>query len=198
MGIAFGLYATPQPRGKESREAKHARALACGTKTLNDICYVLSDRCTLTSADIKGVLDGLAGYIRESLEYGYHVELEGLGIFSPSLRSRPQTLPSGKQTVKAEVAGINFRCACELKAAVRRIKINPVKTTSTPFDLEERKKRMTDYLQKHPYLNITDYRSLNSCTYYRAKQDLNRFLADGILRQAGRNSHKNYLLIQQG
>lgn len=197
MGIKFGLYATPQPRGKENKETKHARALSCGTKALNDICYVLSDRCTLTSADIKAVLDGLVGYIHESLEYGYKVELEGLGIFSPALKSSLQTLPSGKQTVKAEVAGINFRCSCKLKSAVGRIKTNPVKTSGTPFDFETRKERMIEYLQKHPYLNVTDYRTLNSCTYYRAKLDLKQFLADGLLSQTGHNSHKNYLLVQK-
>lgn len=197
MGIKFGLYATPQPRGEENSEAQHARALTCGTKTLDDICYVLSDRSTLTSADIKGVLDGLAGYIRESLEYGYHVELEGLGFFSLALKSTPHTLPSGKKTVKAEVAGINFRCSCQLKSAVRRIKTKPVQRSGTPFDLEERKKRMMEYLGKYPYLNVTDYRSLNGCTYYRAKQDLNKFVADGLLRQTGQNSHRNYLLIPE-
>lgn len=197
MEIAFVLQATPQPRGKENKEAKHARALPCGTKTLNDICYVLSDRCTLTSTDIKAVLDGLVGYIRESLEYGYHVELEGLGIFSLSLKSSRQMLPSGKQTVKAEVAGINFRCSGRLKSAVRRIKTKNVKTSGTPFDLEERKQRMTEYLQKHPYLNVTDYKTLNSCTHYRAQLDLKKFTADGLLSQTGQNSHKNYLLVQK-
>lgn len=194
MEINFGMYDTPHPSGREGKKTKHARALTLGTKTLEDICYILSDRSSITSSDIKGVLDGLVSYLTETLQEGYNIELEGLGHFSLSLKSQQKITKKGKETILVEVDGVNFRCSPKLKSALKRVKPQKVKAAEVNFNMETRRKRMLDYLQEYSTVNATEYARLNACSHYRASLDLKQFLTEGVIGQIGRHTHKNYML----
>lgn len=81
----FSVYNTPATKEKKSHP--YPRVISRGTRKMDRICYELSDSCSITSSDIKGVLEALSQYIGRELAEGYTVELEGLGHFSPSLKS---------------------------------------------------------------------------------------------------------------
>jgi len=87
---------------------------------MNDICEYISECSSVTSADIKGVLEALTSYIGRELSYGYSVELEGLGHFSPSVKSKEVTDQKGNTKSSASIHGVNFRCSPRLKEMVKR------------------------------------------------------------------------------
>ncbi|MCD8270136.1 MAG: hypothetical protein LUD46_17930 [Parabacteroides sp.] len=63
------------------------------------MCRDLSDAGTVTSSDIKGVLEALTVYMGRELGYGYSIELEGIGHFSPALRTRKVSEGDGKTNI---------------------------------------------------------------------------------------------------
>ena len=85
-GIQVSIYNTPG--NEQRRPTSCARVITRDTKRMNDICEYISECSSVTSADIKGVLEALTSYIGRELSYGYSVELEGLGHFSPSVKSK--------------------------------------------------------------------------------------------------------------
>lgn len=194
MSIKFSVYKTPRPNGSKE-EMEHARLISRGTKGLEEICRDLSDACTVTSADIKGVLEALTVYMGRELGYGYSIELDGIGHFSPALRTRKISVEDGKTRYRVSVDGVNFRCANRLKEMVQEDRPKKIKRENiTTGTIETRKKNMLKYLGKQESINETDYADLNSCTRYRAAKDLKQFLEEGIIRKIGYKTHRMYVL----
>ena len=114
--IKFGVYKAQNTSGKEQQSC--ARVISKGTMRMEDICEYLSDSCSLTSADVKGAIEALTTYIGRNLSNGYCVELEGLGHFSPALKTLQKTDEKGRTVFFARADGVNFRCSKRLKTLV--------------------------------------------------------------------------------
>lgn len=197
MSIKFGVYDTPKSN-KDGEQLQHARLITRGTKRLDEICSFISDSSSLCSADIKGALEALTLYIGRQLSYGYSVELEGLGHFYPALKSTQTQNENGKPVVQVAVDGVNFRCSKRLKEMVKKDRPQRVKRENIPSaGIRERKTKMLDYLSKKEYINASDYAILNSCTRYRAGEDLKQFREEGIISQMGHKTHRIYKLAPQ-
>ena len=191
--IKFGVYKAPNTSGKEQQSC--ARLISKGTMRMEDVCEYLSDSSTLTSADVKGAIEALITYIGRNLSNGYCVELEGLGHFSPALKTLQKTDEKGRTVFFARADGVNFRCSKRLKALVnkeRPIKVKRENVTSN--EQEDRKKKMLRYLQNNPYINLTDYAGINHCSRYRATEDMKLFVKDGIVIKMGYRTHRVYSL----
>lgn len=191
--IKFGVYKAPNTSGKEQQSC--ARLISKGTMRMEDICEYLSDSCSLTSADVKGAIEALTTYIGRNLSNGYCVELEGLGHFSPALKTLQKTDEKGKTVFFARVDGVNFRCAKRLRELVnkdRPLKIKRENVTSN--ELTDRKNKMLKFLQNNPYINLTDYAGINHCSRYRATEDMKLFVKDGIVIKMGYRTHRVYSL----
>ena len=191
--IKFGVYKAPNTSGKEQQSC--ARLISKGTMRMEDICEYLSDSCSLTSADVKGAIEALTTYIGRNLSNAYCVELEGLGHFSPALKTLQKTDEKGKTVFFARADGVNFRCAKRLRELVnkdRPLKIKRENVTSN--ELTDRKNKMLKFLQNNPYINLTDYAGINHCSRYRATEDMKLFVKDGIVIKMGYRTHRVYSL----
>ena len=191
--IKFGVYKAPNTSGKEQQSC--ARLISKGTMRMEDICEYLSDSCSLTSADVKGAIEALTTYIGRNLSNGYCVELEGLGHFSPALKTLQKTDEKGKTVFFARADGVSFRCAKRLRELVnkdRPLKIKRENVTSN--ELTDRKNKMLKFLQNNPYINLTDYAGINHCSRYRATEDMKLFVKDGIVIKMGYRTHRVYSL----
>lgn len=191
--IKFGIYNIPDKNGTEQQPC--ARLISKGTMRMEEICEHLSEASSLTSADIKGVIEALTTYIGRNLSNGYCVELEGFGHFSPALKTIQKTNEKGQTTFFAKADGVNFRCSKRLKALVNKERPLKVKReNSVSGTLEDRKKKMLRYLQHHPQINLTDYASLNGCSHYRATEDMKQFAEEGVVVKMGYKTHRVYTL----
>ena len=191
--IKFGVYKAPNTSGKEQQSC--ARLISKGTMRMEDVCEYLSDSSTLTSADVKGAIEALTTYIGRNLSNGYCVELEGLGHFSPALKTLQKTDEKGRTVFFARADGVNFRCAKRLRELVdkdRPLKIKRENVTSN--ELTDRKNKMLKFLQNNPYINLTDYAGINHCSRYRATEDMKLFVKDGIVSKMGYRTHRVYSL----
>lgn len=189
MSIKFSLHPTPQPKDRTGKPQMHARAIARNTKKLDDICELVCERASISSADVKAVLDSFVWVIGHSLKYGDHVELEGLGHFSPSLHTRQ--LSEGKAVVTLD--SINFRCSEKLKKELKTVSLEKIKTPAC-YQPEERKKRMVDYLNRNESITVLTYAKLNNCSRYQATADITKYVEEGWLSRIGKSTHVVYLL----
>lgn len=194
MSIKFGIYDTPKPKGK-GKQQQHARFITRGTKRIGEICRDLSDAGTVTSSDIKGVLEALTVYMGRELGYGYSIELEGIGHFSPALRTRKVSEGDGKTKYNVSVDGVNFKCSKRLKELVKEDRPKKIKRDNIATDnIETRKNKMLAFLAQEESINEMDYATLNSCTRYRAAKDLKQFMEEGIIHKMGYKTHRIYVL----
>ena len=90
MGAKYALYENPNPKGDGKKQPLHARIVPRGTIHTQEIAEEIADSCGYSTATTKGMLDALAKVISKNLRYGYTVELDDLGSFSISLKSRPR------------------------------------------------------------------------------------------------------------
>lgn len=195
--IKFKVYRTPG-NGKGGAHA-YAHLVTRGTKRNEEIYRFISECCSVTSSDIKAVLDALSWYVGTELASGYSVELEGLGHFSPALRSRQAVDGKGRACTAVAVHGVNFRCSLGLKKMVKEAGAERVRTggAGSAAAPEERKAEMLRYLQQNPYINLTEYAALNGCTRHCATADMKRWLAEGAVVYAGSGTHRVYVLPGQ-
>ena len=141
---------------------------------------------------------GGASYIGRELSYGYSVELEGLGHFSPSVKSKEVTDQKGNTKSSASIHGVNFRCSPRLKEMVKKNAPILVKRENLPkTGIEGRKAKMLSYLERNSYINLTDYAGLNNCTRYRASEDIKQFIKDNVIASVGYRTHRIYVLPEK-
>ena len=195
MSIKFSVHPTPKPKERTGKTIYHARLVTQGTKRMDDICKHINETSSLSSADIKGTLEALCKYIGFQLQYGYSVELEGLGHFSVSLQSKQTVNTKGKAATRVTIDGVNFRCSPKLKQRIKETTLKKVKETVDPFpDIEDRQKRMIDFMEQNGSINLHQYAELNACTLYRANKDIKGFLEKGLITPSGMGTHRIYLL----
>lgn len=196
--VKFAIYETPanEIQGKQPC----ARLVSNGTKRMDNICTYINECCSVTSSDIKGVLDALSKYIGLQLSNGYSVELEGLGHFSPSLKTtKKEVKEDGKTLFNVCVDGVNFRCGPELKEMVTDCRPQKVKRENNEkTSRKDRKTQMLLFLKNHQVINISDYAALNRCTYYTANNDIKQFEEEGCLESDGYRTHRIYQLTAAG
>lgn len=190
MAIKFTVNPTPVPNGREGKATFHARQISDGTYKLNYICEMISARSAVSSADVKSVLDSFSWIMGVAFTNGYHLELEELGYFSPSLRTRGTG--EGKYTV--EVDGVNFRCSTELLGKIKKAKLKKVKGADTSENFEERKKRMLEYMSRNSLMSPRTYAECTGCTRYRAEADIKQLVTDGVLEKVGYRKQTIYVL----
>lgn len=194
MTIKYRLHDTPRS-GEEGAEQQpvHARAIARGTLRLEELCEMIKERSALTSADVKGVLDSFFWIIAQSLKYGDNVELEGLGLFSPSLRT--ERTEEGRRTVRVD--NVNFRCSKKLKQELKNVSLKRVERTATP-GAAERRRRLLEYLAHNGSISMRSYAALAGCSRYRATADLKGYVGEGLLCRQGGGTHAVYVMNLSG
>lgn len=99
MSLKFGWYKTPVPGDREDKKIPHARIISQGTLDTKYMCKMISMSSTISSADVKGVLEALNFWMGFHLAEGNSIELDGLGYFTPTLKSRTVTDENGKAKV---------------------------------------------------------------------------------------------------
>ncbi|MCD7850113.1 hypothetical protein [uncultured Parabacteroides sp.] len=189
MAIKFTINETPKPNGRKGQKLLHARQQSYGTYKMDYICSLIGERSAVSSAEVKSVLDSLAWVMDVAFSAGYHLELEDLGYFSPSLRTR--SLNNKQNTV--ELDGVNFRCSGDLLKKLKKIELTRVDKKKVLPDAEERKSKMLAFLSREGSISPRIYAGIIGCSRYRAEADLKQWVEEGILVKVGYRNKTLYL-----
>lgn len=195
MSIKFGWYKTPVPGDREDKQVPHARIISQGTLDTKYMCKMISMSSTISSADVKGVLEALNFWMGFYLSEGNSIELDGLGYFTPTLKSQIQTDENGKNKVIVEADSVSFRCATSLKEQVREAGLELVKKTgSNKPTQEQRLQNILTQVKEQMSINSTTCMQINRCSRFMALNDLKLLLGSNKLIQIGRGKQIMYIL----
>lgn len=184
----------PAPAENEKVPFLHARVVSKGTIGIKELMEG-AKRSTFSPADMKGALQLLSDLMAEQLSLGYNVELEGIGFFSVALQSRPVMDKTEIRSESVHFKDVNFRCSKDLKAKLKSMSLTRSKEQdSGTYPPEVREQRLNLYFeQHHPYISSRTYMELCRCSKTSALTDLQRFIKEGKLIQAGSKNTTIYL-----
>lgn len=134
---------------------------------------------------MKGILQLFQDMMVDFLMFGYNVELEGIGTFSVSLKSRPVMEENEIRAESIHFKDVKFRSSKELRD---RLKTMPVfrdeYTVSDPAypSAKECEQEVFRYLETNPFIHQKKYMSLCGCSRSKASLDLRRLVEEGKLR----------------
>lgn len=187
MSANYKLVRNPNPNPEESGKSLplHPRLVSCGTIHTDEFISRAKSRSSFSPADMKGILQLFQDMMVDFLMFGYNVELEGIGTFSVSLKSRPVMEKNEIRAESIHFKDVKFRSSKELRD---RLKTMPVfrdeYTVSDPAypSAKECEQEVFRYLETNPFIHQKKYMSLCGCSRSKASLDLRRLVEEGKLR----------------
>ena len=120
MSILFKTVAKGQPGVVGGGENKYyATIVRKESVTLETFADELADRSTLTRTDIYAVLESFVEKFPKYLIDGRSIHLGSLGIFSPSITSQGEIVPTDVDQYSIQKLNINFRPSVKMKRLLR-------------------------------------------------------------------------------
>lgn len=194
MSLKFGWYKTPVPGDREDKEILHARIISQGTLDTKYMCKMISMSSTISSADVKGVLEALNFWMGFHLSEGNSIELDGLGFFTPTLKSRTATDENGKNKVIAEADTVSFRCASSLKEHIREAGLELAKKPKTEkYTQKQRLDNIMKEVNKNRCINCSTCMQINHYSRFLALNDLKLLIGSKQLMQIGQGKQTMYV-----
>lgn len=88
--------------------------------SFNDLCTQISDKCSMSSSDVKGVVEALVKEIEFSLYQGYSIHVDDLGIFSTNITSPVVDSPEDLTPKKVKIKSISYLPSKRLKSKMEK------------------------------------------------------------------------------
>lgn len=192
MSAYYDLYETPDPNGTGEKQPLHARIVPSGTYSKKDFVKRVSRNQSFSHNIIEGVLGAVIDELAEALAEGYIVELGELGHLSTSLKCTHKVMT--KKEIRAESIyfdNVHLRTSKEFKKKVmrkmelERAENSSAKTRQIEIPLEERLRRLQEFLKKNGGITRIEYSRLTGLPRLKAINDLNHFIKEGNLRKRG-------------
>lgn len=189
-----------QGNGKQNL---YPKMLYTQTKTTGDMIAALNARCTLNSADIKAVLDGVSAYIAEQTALGNIVKVDGLGIFKASLaiiKGKEKEAVEGSRyngnsvAIRSLLFHIDKQLVNSARQNCRLTRTQVPQVTLQVSDRSERLEEAREIIKQKGFLRIADYVEKTGLSRTTASLELRTFQEDGLLSTEGKSSHKVYVL----
>ena len=158
-----------------------------------------------SQATIRGVLDTLGVVLKNYLPMGHTMKIDNLGVFSLSLEFADEKAENVAQQETSEpktkyhhvkVKGVNFKVDKKLVKEINRensferISSNPA--SSSPYTPEERLQRALQNIDKHGFITLQDYATLNHLSRSAASRELSKLTSSPTspIASNGAGSHK--------
>ena len=176
----------------------------------DDVATRIQASSTLKKADVLAVITELGDVIREQMAQGNSVKLEGLGIFSPSLKMdgveevvRQEGAAPYLRTRNVRIDHVRFKVQNEVLEAANAA-LNPVRDTDEGVyvpttelsDIEERRELVRKYLMTSTLITVKSYMSITGLHRTNATKELNMWTEgpDAMLEDIGAAGKHLYIL----
>jgi predicted histone-like DNA-binding protein len=117
MAVAYKLVQRKNPQNQEAPMKYYASAVTSRV-SFDTLCKEIADGCTLTSADVKAVLDRANSVLDRHLSNGNIVQFGELGNFRISLSSSGSTTAEGYKSSLIRKGRIIFTPGTSLRSTV--------------------------------------------------------------------------------
>ncbi|MEY8485768.1 HU family DNA-binding protein [uncultured Parabacteroides sp.] len=200
MSANYSLFRNPKPGKKgEADETLHARLVNQRIIRTAELAADISDACSFTTADVKGMLEALKKRLAFHLQYGAIIELEGLGTFSVSLKCPALTDEKDIKPKQVQFNKVVFRCSKELRSGLKFMEVERANEGSRlkVIPLDKRKTNILEYIARHGSISTALCRGINGCSKYLAQKDLKALMDEGRVVRLGYRSNAQYGLAKK-
>ena len=128
--VPFIILEKHNPQKPAEPKKYYAQAKSRGSLDLREMARILSQRSTVSMADVVAVLEGLIELVPEKLQEGYLVKLGEFGTFRLGFSSRGEASPEKVNPKFISKTRINFRPGKEIRTLLRRTEFEKVKKKS--------------------------------------------------------------------
>ena len=194
MSAYYDLYQSPPDENGES-VCLHARILPRGTISADKFRELVAKATGFSPAirTLQAVTDELYSWLSE----GWTVEVGELGYFSVSLKCDRQVTDKKEiRSPSVHFQNVNLRLGSKFRNRFNTMelerKASPYVSRSLMGE-EERKEKLLLHLDKYGCITRADYESITGLVKHRAVSDLNRYLAEGMIRKYGSGKTVVYL-----
>lgn len=131
MAVNYKIY--QNKREGNTKDMFYARVALGETVTIKTLAQRMQDNCTVKYSDIVAVLAELSGVIKEELQRGNRVKIDGLGTFKIGISTKPAQ--TAKEFTIANISGthVNFTPETTVDASTKK----RVKSMLTGLKLKE-------------------------------------------------------------
>lgn len=198
MALEYDFYQNPVPKGSNRKPRLHARVVTQGTTTTEQIAKAIHDRSTLTTGDVKAVLDLLSSLLIQELSHSRRVHIEGLGYFQLTLDCPPVKTEKEIRAESIKVRTIVFRTEEPVKDKIRNITVRRVKykNKSKKYSDIEIDGLLTAYFMDHEYLTPWDFRRICGLTASTGSRYLKKLVNDQKLYRLGPRCSSVYMPVK--
>lgn len=98
------------------------KIVRASTLQMRDIEDLLQRRSTMTEGEIHALLVGLVNAIRFYVTNSFTVEVEGLGIFTPTIKAKAMNTPDEVNGKSITFKGVNYRPTPSLDTKLQKSK----------------------------------------------------------------------------
>lgn len=198
MAASYNLFRNPSGADKEKKNDRlHARLVNQQTISTERIAEEISNYCSFSSADVKGMLEIFRFVMDLHLQYGEIIDLEGIGTFNVSLKSIPSSDEREITPSKVRFNKVVFRCSKGLKDSLRKnMKLERSGEGSRLKGLSagKRKESIIRYLEEYGTISSAICRGINQCSKYLAMKDLSELQQENKIIRIGVSNNAQYML----
>lgn len=198
MSIYYDLIEKPDIRQTGEPQPLYARAIPKGTIDRKEFIDRVHRFTGISRSVLEGSMTAFMDELRDCLAGGWTVELGELGYFSPSLNCRPVMEKKDLRAASVSLRGLNFRVSKDFyrmlneKAGFER---HPDSAASAvqPNSRNRCLELLNTHFQAFPCISRAQYSRLTGRSYKQSVDDLNAFIADGVLMRYGTGRNVVYL-----
>lgn len=195
MYAKYDFIRKPSSKEDENEQPLYPRIVSNGTIDFKRIVREIAQASSFTPGDIEGVQLAIENKISEYLVSGHHVQLGNLGYFSAKLKSRPVMNAKEIHAQSIFFDNVNFRPSSSFRKKVRGFveKAKSGFAHSAEVPVEERRRRLENFLDKQPMIRRKEYTQLTGLLKNKALNKLNGWVKEGVLSTIGSGSHIIYV-----
>ena len=186
MAAKYDFFLTPQPKDKQ-KVRYHARVVIYKTVSTRDIAEEIAKRTAINRGEAGAVMDVMAEILRQELEEGNSVHIDGIGSFrikakSPSVRTKKEV-----RSESIKFGGVVYTPEKKLLRQLSGTKFIKTRYSncSSPISQIEIDGLLTDYFKDHEYITTKSMQMLCGLSYHTALRRLKERVKDGKLSHPG-------------
>lgn len=195
--VSYSIYEVHNLQQGKQQKMLQARINSAGTIDTKSLCQLITERSSISSADVKATLDSLNFFFEFYLSQGYSIQLDDLGIFSLGLKSSRKAESEKENALDVKINGIHFRPSVSLKNQLKKFKLKcKSKKKSSEYPQEERLKRILNHVERNHFIDLKTCVSHNRTSDFKARYDLQLLVEKELLQAVGRTNNRIYIRNQ--
>ena len=194
MAANYKLVRNPDPANSAELKPLHPRIKSLGTLCIEQLADRAQGRSSLSPATIKSALLVISDLLQETLREGYNVNLNSIGYFSVSLKSRPVMEKNEIRSESVHFSHVNFRCSQELKDKLSTMEVTRAQSVTVPnLSQAEKELRLKKHFEQKLNLTTTEYMNLTYCSRQKALKELKSLVQEDKITKIGSKNATQYL-----